>query len=218
MLQKSAHAHTKKIDFFPRLVIVSTASAIAVVVAVSLSDVTTFAVVMALFGFLLSHDPFSHLKALLCLLSLKRSNRIARFLHSLFRRGLAKKFVSHRLGDVRPLTDWTGYLFHLFLSSLKECVSLAGALVCVYFTSRVEDEDNGRLLATIFSGVTIALCLFVFVSDGLQQPYLLGLVRNWLYPRAGGGGGGQMQGYKPCRQRLHYASIPRKVVICFSEL
>ena len=191
------------------------ASSVSVAIAVSLSSVTAFALLMATFGFLLSHNIFSNFKAMLCLLFFKQNNRIAKCFYSSCKRVFTKTFISYSgLGSAGGLRDLRSYLIFLFVLILKGGIVLGVGLVCVYFTSAVQDgTDTKRLLTIVFSSVVICLWVFVLVSDALQRPYVLGIVRNCCYPKSAGHIGGSA----PRRRILHYFSLPRRVVVYFGE-
>lgn len=105
------------------------------------------------------------------------------------------------------------YCIFVVISVLKGSVILAGSLVCVHYTSTVEDMETRKLLTTVFSGAVIALGGIVTISDSFQRPYFFGVVRNWLYPRYSG----HVKHSRVHRSRLHHASLPRRIIVYFGE-
>lgn len=190
-------------------------SFILVAIVVSLvSDVLLFALLMATFGFLLSQDNFSNFKAFLCLLSFKKSNRITRYIYSSLSKVFTKTFISYSgINDVHLMRDVRSFVIFLLISTLKGSVILAGGLVCVYFTSKVQDPEKKMLMTRIFSGITISFCAIVLISDSIQRPYILGIVRNFLFPKSAS----HVAKFKSQRKKLSYASFPRKVLLSLSE-
>lgn len=197
-----------------RLLIAFVASVVSIAIAVSISNVTAFTLLMTTFGFLLSSDIFYHWKAMLCLLSSKQSNRVTKFVYSSFSRVFTKTFVSYSgLGGVRLMADVRSYLISFLLSFLRGSIVLAGGLVCIYFTSKVENMETRGILTKSFSGITVGLCTLVLVSDAFQRPYFLGIFRNCIFPKSAS----RIEKSKAHRRKLHYASFPRRIMIHFSE-
>ena len=185
------------------------ASVISVAIVVPVSDTVSFMLLTA-FGFFLSQDIFKHVKCILTLLSSRQSNRIARFVNSLCKEVSDKTFVSYGgVGKVRMLSNLRTYLLSVLFSALKSSVLLAVSLLCIYFTSTVGSADMRLILTRVFSGLVIALCGCVTISDSLQRPYLLRLFRNCLYPKLTG----DVAVFKAKKKRLQYASLPRRLVL-----
>lgn len=190
-----------------RLLITFIAAVVATAIVVPLNNFL-FLLLATAFGFLLSHDIFSHFKALLCLLSTKRNNRIARWLYSSADSVFAKKYVW--LGNAHPMHGLRSYFLAVVFSVVKGSVILAGGLVCVHYTSRVHDVETRKLLDRIFSGVIIGICGVVIISDSIQQPYFMGIFRNWLFPK-------YPRHKSRKRRRLHWASWPRRILAFFGK-
>ena len=190
-------------------------SFILVAIMVSLvSDILLFTLLMAAFGFLLSQDIFSTFKAFLCLLSFKKSNRMTRYVYSSLSKVFTKTFISYSgINDVHLMHNVRFFVIFLLVSTLKGSVILAGGLVCVYFTSKVQDPEKIMLLTRIFSGITISFCALVLISDSIQRPYILGIVRNFLFPKSTN----HVADFKSQRKKLNFASFPRKVLLSLSE-
>lgn len=187
-----------------------TLSIASVGVVVPASDIASF-LLLTVFGFLLSQDVFKHTKAVLSLLSSRQHHRVARCTDSLCQSVFRKTFVSYGggVGEVRAMSDLRVYLWSVLFSAVKESVLLAISLVCIYFTATVESAERRLLLTRVFSSVVIVLCAFVFVSDCLQRPYVLGVVRNCLFPKLMG----DVAIFKAKKRRLQYASIPRRLIL-----
>ena len=179
---------------------------------VPLNDVLIFVMLATTFGFLLSHNIFSHFKALLCLLSTKRNNRISRCLYSSADSVFSKTFVSYTgLGSARLMLGFRSYFTSVVFSVVKGSVVLAGSLVCVYYTSTVQDMETRKLLTEIFAGTVIGLYGVVVISDSIQRPYFLGVIRNWVFPK-------YPRHKSRRRRRLHWASLPRRVIVFFGKV
>ena len=180
-------------------------------IVVALNNITAF-MLLAAFGFILSQDLFTSSRALLCLLCFGKHNRIARFLNSFCKRMHRKTFVSYSgVSDIRLMSDWRTSLISLSLSALKGAVLLALSLVCVYFTSTLQDAG---VLITVFSGIVMGLAVMVLVSDSIQKPYFLGIFRNPLFPKFSG----DIANYKPKRRRLLYASVPQRIILQYGKI
>lgn len=189
------------------------ASIVSLAIVVSLNDITSFMLLTA-FGFLLSQDVFSNFKAVLFVLSSKRQNRIDGFVNSSYKNVFKKTFTSYGgIRGVRMTLNSSSYLLSLLLPVLGGALLLAGGSVCVYFTSTVERAGTRDLLTKIFPGVTIFLCVFVIVSDSLQRPYIFGIVRNYFYPKLTG----DVAIFKRKWKRLHCFSVPRRIILHYSE-
>ena len=186
----------------------------AVIIPVSDSSIITAHLVLATFGFLLSQDFFTHFKMIIYLLTSQCHNRISRFISFTCKRVVSKTYKSYvGIGDFHTISKFS-YFLQLLSTSLRAIILLAASLVGLYFTSDGKIEDTRReLMIRIFSGWLIGLCVLVVVSDSLQRPYLLGVIRNLLHPKLTG----SLKQFKWKRKKLHFISVPRRIIVIYSE-
>ena len=170
----------------------------------------TVAILLATaFGFLLSQDIFTNLKALAYLLPSKCSRNHQSPCSGIF----SKSYSSYCILDFHPVSDSRVYLTSLAIGICKGAVVLAAGLVAIYFTFRAS-RDSDSLARTVTASILIALYFVLSVSNSLQGMYLLRVFRNPLYPR-GCESAGQ---FKKKRRLLNYFSIPRRVAVSYGEL
>ena len=188
-----------------------TISAVSVAIPAALTDRTTAALLATAFGYLLSQDIFSNLKALGCLLTSK-CKPISRLSNHLWKGIFSKTFSSYCRIDFHPISGLKSYLLHLTVSTLEGALLLSSGLVIVYFTFTT--SGSGANVATaIIGSVLIGLYIAITVSDTLQGVYFLGLFRNPLFPKCSG----STEKFKRWRKCLGVLSIPRRLAVAYSK-
>lgn len=188
-----------------------TISAISVAIPAALTDRTTAVLLATAFGYVLSQDIFSNLKALGSLLTSK-CKPISRLFHHLWKGIFSKTFSSYCRINFHPISGFKSYLLHLTVSILEGALLLSSSLVIVYFTFTT--SGSGASVATTSVGsVLIGLYIAITVSDTVQGVYFLGLFRNPLFPKCSG----STEKFKRWRKCLGYLSIPRRLAVAYSK-
>ncbi len=187
-------------------------SVISIGIVIPLSNNIVALMLLTAFGFLLSRDLLNNFGVFVYLIASRHQNRISRAVISTWNKISSKAYKE--IIDFRSISPFCVYLASFSLTFLKGAVLLVLSLLGIYFTSTLGAADTRELLTTIFSGCTIGLCVLLSLSDILQQPYYFGMVRNFFYPKLTG----TIAQYKLKRERLQYASVPRKIVLVYSEL
>ena len=188
-----------------------TISAVSVAIPAALTDHTTAVLLATAFGYLLSQDIFSNLKALACLLTSK-CKPISRLSHHLWKGIFSKTFSSYCHIDFHPISGLKSFLLHLTVATLEGAILLSSGLVIVYFTFSTS-ESGSNMATTSVGSVLIGLYIGITVSDTLQGVYFLGLFRNPLFPKCSG----STEKFKRWRKCISYLSIPRRLAVAYGK-
>ena len=186
-------------------------SAIAAAIVAPLSDRALAVLLASAFGFLLSQDIFTNLKALVSPLFTKCSSLS----------GTLKTSCSSVFSDsylvfftlwFRPLSSIKYYLVALCFGVPAGLFLLGSSLVILNFTFNTRDSSQ-RLAKTVTGGVIVGLCVFVRLSNALQGVYLLRLFRNPLYPHWCS----NVVKFRARRKILAIFSAPRRIILDYGE-
>ena len=170
---------------------------------------------LTVFGYLLSKDPYIPCKIFLCFISSMFNNRLARFVRSHTCRVFSKTLLSScGVCGVHVLSKNIFFnLIFLILGTLKGFVMLLVNLVTIHFTSTVTSGKTDLLLYLI-SGTLISTRVFIFISDSIQVSYIFGVVRNPFLPMLTS----DIKAYKLRKEKFHWISLPRKMILVYGEL
>ena len=208
-LAASEHYISCILNFLCRLLVMFTLSVVLVIIPAALPNRIASVLLATVFGYLLSQDIFSNVKALACLLTSK-CKPISRLTLLFWGRVFSKTFSSYCHLNCHPISGFKSYLVHLAVAAIEGTILLSFSVVIVYFTFSRSDEN---LLTVVVGSVLIGLYVAVMVSDSLQGVYILGMFRNPLYPKHSG----STEKFKRWRKRLGYLSIPRRLTVAYSE-
>ena len=197
--------------FLCRLLAMFTISVVSVTIPAALTNRTTAVLLATAFGYLLSQDIFSNLKALACLLNSK-CKPITRLSHHFWKGVFSKTFSSYCHIDFHPISGLKSFLLHVTVTTLEGALLLSSGLVIVYFTFNT--SGSGANLATTSVGsVLIGLFIVITLSDTFQGVYFLRLFRNPLFPKCSG----STKKFKRCRKYLSYLTIPRRLALAYGK-
>ena len=189
-----------------------TISVVSVTIPAALTDRTTAVLLATAFGYLLSQDIFSNLKALACLLADSKCKPISRLSHHLWKGVFSKTYGSYCRIDFHPISGLKSFLLHLTVTTLEGALLLSSGLVIVYFAFNTSGSSANPATTRVGSAL-IGLFIVITLSDAFQGVYFLRLFRNPLFPKCSG----STEEFKKWRKYLSYLSIPRRLALAYGK-
>lgn len=102
------------------------------------------------------------------------------------------------------------FFHHVLAPTVRGCILIVISALLVYFSSTASDMTK-RLASRVAGSCVIVLTLLLLTSNACQRPYVLGLLRNPLYPWRSE----NVEKFKSWRKKLSYFSLPRRVVLMY---
>ena len=99
---------------------------------------------------------------------------------------------------------------HFIAETVRGCILIVISALLVYFSSTASDMVK-RLASRVAGSCIIVLTLLLLTSNACQRPYVLGLLRNPLYPWRSE----NVEKFKSWRKKLSYFSFPRTLVLTY---
>lgn len=99
---------------------------------------------------------------------------------------------------------------HVLVPTVRGCILIVISTLLVYFSSTASDMAK-RIASRVAGSCIIVLTLLLLTSNTCQRPYVLGMLRNPLYPWRSE----NVEKFKSWRKKLSYFSLPRTLVLTY---